>query len=634
MRTYTVAFAVCYLLVPAVAAGAAEPVVLQGRVSIRSESDQTMVAIAVDDLCRDLGWVLGQPGSAEDTDPPDILIRVDLDPSRVEAWVIDTTTRPIRITGSDPLGAVYGIYQFSERFLGVDPYWFWKDQPPAARRQIGMAPQVLSSKPSTFRFRGWFINDEDLLTEWRDGGGRRDIDYPFYHQVVHPEVIERVYESLLRAGGNLVIPASFVDVMNEPEAELVRRAVRRGLYVTQHHIEPLGVSHYGFENYWKARGQQFDFAYGSQPDRVREVWRAFARRWVELAGDRVVWQLGLRGKGDRAIWSSDASVSRAEAGRLISRAISEQWEIVRQFDPRPQPPATATLWLEGSQLMSEGALKFPPGITIVFADEGASQTMQPDFFNTPRSADHTYGVYHHIGFWRRGPHLIQGTRPEKVHRVLSQVVQRGDTHYAILNVCNLREHLLGVQAATEILVDHANWSSEDFMTRFAPAVLHASYRSMLDSLVDLGSDRLLQDGTCTDIAQSVMQSIRDGRRCADDRNLVVKLAAAIEQLDQVIDDYPADSLSADERRLYDIHLLTQARMLRWTYAWLRHLIVACQTRQPAELDRAAESLEQVLLVRRAAEGGKWTNWYRGDKKVDVGRWLEATRRLRDHLAEG
>jgi len=101
----------------------------------------------------------------------------------------------------------------------------------------------------------------------------------------------------------------------------------------------------------------------------------------------------------------------------------------------------------------------------------------------------------------------------------------------------------------------------------------------------------------------------------------------------VIDDYPADSLSADERRLYDIHLLTQARMLRWTYAWLRNLIVACQTRQPAELDRAAESMEQVLLVRRAAEGGKWTNWYRGDKKVDVGRWLEATRRLRDHLAE-
>ena len=235
---------------------------------------------------------------------------------------------------------------FSRECLGVDPYWYFKDLLPQQRKSVTVRCGLLLSKKPTFRYRGWFVNDEDLLTEWKNDGGKRFIDYPFYQQVTHVDILDRLFEALLRAGGNLVIPASFVDVMNEPEARLIRRATERGLYVTQHHIEPLGVSHYGFENYWKAKGKKYDFAYGSQPDQVREVWKAFAERWHELAGDKVIWQLGLRGKADRAIWHSDKSVDQSDAGTFISRAIAEQWEIVRSVDPRPLPPATTTLWLE------------------------------------------------------------------------------------------------------------------------------------------------------------------------------------------------------------------------------------------------------------------------------------------------
>ena len=72
-------------------------------------------------------------------------------------------------------------------------------------------------------------------------------------------------------------------------------------------------------------------------------------------------QLGLRGKADRAIWQSDKSVDQSAAGEFISRAIAEQWKIVRSVDPRPTPPATTTLWAEGSELMNKGVLSFPDG---------------------------------------------------------------------------------------------------------------------------------------------------------------------------------------------------------------------------------------------------------------------------------
>ena len=50
---------------------------------------------------------------------------------------------------------------------------------------------------------------------------------------------------------NLVIPASFLDIDNPPEKMLADCVARRGIYLSQHHLEPLGVSHFTLENYCK-----------------------------------------------------------------------------------------------------------------------------------------------------------------------------------------------------------------------------------------------------------------------------------------------------------------------------------------------------------------------------------------------
>src|SRR5690606_41153973 len=67
--------------------------------------------------------------------------------------------------------------------------------------------------------------------------GPRSIDYPFYSQVIDYAMADRIFEALLRLGGNLIIPASFVNILNPPEAELVRRAAARGLRSEEHTSE-------------------------------------------------------------------------------------------------------------------------------------------------------------------------------------------------------------------------------------------------------------------------------------------------------------------------------------------------------------------------------------------------------------
>ena len=606
--------------------------VLESTVAIHNAVPLGSVALAVKDLASDLEKVLGAAPEMAGGEQADIVIRRDAGLGRSESFRIDVTPDRVRITGADALGVIYGIYRFSRDYLGVDPYWYFKDMEPKRRTRVCIPLGTIQSPPPTFRYRGWFINDEDLLTEWKGGGGRRFIRYPFYAQVVHLDVIDRVFEALLRAGGNLVIPASFIDVMNPPEAGLVKRAAERGLYVTQHHIEPLGVSHFGFENFWKAKGKEVPFAYGSHPDRVRETWRAYAKRWRELAGDRVVWQLGLRGKGDTAIWNSDKTVDRSRAGEMISRAIAEQWDIVQAVDPRSTPPATATLWLEGSTLMRQGALTFPEGITIVFADEGKSQTMQEDFRSSVRKTHHGYGVYYHIAFWASGPHLLQGTAPYRIRTQFDRIVTKGDTAYAMINVCNVREHVLGIQAATEIMHQHRSWDEADFWRRFAPAVLHGPYQMLLSNLFPLNTDRIMQDGALFRAARKMLERTLKGQNgrevlAPETAALRVKqLSGAIESFDALVASYPAEHLTDRERAFFDIHLLTQAKMWRELYSFYLALIESGDDRQ--HLTKAEAALERFLAVRQASATGKWINWYRGDKKVNVKALLELTRKAR------
>ena len=79
------------------------------------------------------------------------------------------------------------------------------------------------SEADRIRYRGWFINDEVLISHWTAGVSK---DYPW----------EMVFEALLRCGGNLVIPGT--DKNSRIYAPI---ASDMGLMITHHHAEPLGA---------------------------------------------------------------------------------------------------------------------------------------------------------------------------------------------------------------------------------------------------------------------------------------------------------------------------------------------------------------------------------------------------------
>ena len=541
------------------------------------------------------------------------------------------------ICGSDERGTMWGIYHVCEHFLGVDPQYFWTDNEPRKREKLVIDPINYISQTPTFRFRGWFLNDEDLLTEWKNGGGTRNIDYPFYHQVIHHSILEKVVETALRLRQNLMIPSSFVDIMNPPEENLVRIVTERGMFVSQHHVEPMGVSHFGFENYWAKRGGKQAASYIKHPERFEEIWRAYAEKWAKYGN--VIWQLGLRGRGDRPVWVHDPNVpeSMDARGAIISRAIQKQWEIVADVLGSRDFFSTTTLWMEGGVLHNLGLLKFPKNTMIVLSDIGGSQMWSEDFYNVKRQPGRDYGLYYHVAFWGGGPRLAQITSPWKMYYNYTQAIWHGDTAYSVLNVGNIREFTEGIRANAEMTWSFASFDPDEFLYRYSRYEYGRSlpeiYREYFSAFHVIRSDRIrddevLMDGIARQYGQSIIRYLKDGEAIPEQVRQVCMAAfpVATQKWDAVIERIAGemDRIGESRRPFYRDHMLLHAKTMKALYCWLENLWYAVRKDDRSYVAKSANALRQIVEDRKSSEHGKWKHWYRGDRKMNLPGLLEET----------
>jgi len=109
-------------------------------------------------------------------------------------WPGSPVRHAIVLTGSDVRGVIYAVYEFSQRFLKVDPFYWWTDHAPPRNDRI-VIPADLSVREGspTFRYRGWFMNCEDLMSAWRPGSHE--------NSGLSMATWDRVFEALLRSKG-------------------------------------------------------------------------------------------------------------------------------------------------------------------------------------------------------------------------------------------------------------------------------------------------------------------------------------------------------------------------------------------------------------------------------------------------
>lgn len=529
-------------------------------------------------------------------------------------------------TGADARGAIYAAYALSEELLGVDPWYFWTDHEPQARKSVAIAAGFEKRcGPPTFKYRGWFINDEDLLS-----GFAAD---PLRENTFSLEMWERICETLLRLRGNLLVPGTFTF----PDERAQELAARRGLALNMHHILPVGLNTYRWP-------PAVPFSFSRHPEVMERYWQAC----IDAFKDKeVVWTVGYRGKHDRPFWVDEPGMDTPAArGAAISQAIARQVELVRKA--QPGAPIITNLWAEGAALMRQGFLKIPAGVTIVWSDDGRGLIQDQGGVQAGQ------GIYYHTAMLNNSANqLSELVSPGRIYNEVGRFARAGATEFFLVNVSDVRPVPLSTDCAMRLVwdakpclgrtdVENMNDFTQDWCRRqYGPAVAARAARLYLQYYdipyqrratrqgENVVNTRLLRLAQATSVSLAsgaplgakALQSVMNELKFTSSGLAYVKaLNARAEALTAQIP--PA------RRDFYKGHLLTQTRihlhLLEMLQGCAGALAAYADGDRPRAQARAGEALaasDALFAALHEAEYGKWAGWYRGEGFVG----LEASR---------
>lgn len=632
-------------------------------VDICLKNSNKYVALAVEDLIKDFARVSKAcvcPKVVQAETDNCIVIQENSNdiaqPLSGEEFSITVSANKAVISADGYLGTMWGIYTFSEKFLGVDPCYLFNDLAIQKRAAICVQDTVFCDKPTGYGFRGIFINDEDLLTGWKQCGGVRHVDGKFYNATVAPCVIDMVVETALRLKFNLVIPATFIDIDNPKERLLLDCVAKRGIFLSQHHCEPLGVSSFNFANFCKKFNYNAKFSYSENPQVMEEVWQYYVKKWAEYPN--VVWQIGLRGMGDdRPIWQDDVPTETVlfESGKFISKAYQKQVSLINKVTNSTENYFTSTLWMEGSLLVQKGYLKFPKNVTTIFADTAPTQIFGQEYEMVKRQATDSYGIYYHLQYYGCGPHLVPQTGLQKLHYCLKKAFDKGDNYYVIMNASNVREFVFELGAYSKMTWNMNGYSNQEYLDDYCKK-FGDSKEEVKRLINDFFNCLPETDSKCLDKHLSKYFNYDKSKQPQGIKNFVLKEGSILEYGKRIIDNFHKDlkewlcceyyaaikpviptmyeiykgfesvanALPSSLKTHLTIKWVLSAKTLWYIYNWYVNLFEAKTAYDNYQAENmvnyilsAANYLKEYLAFRKCAEYGEFINWYRGDLKMNV-----------------
>lgn len=418
-------------------------------------------------FCNDLKGIFGA-GPLIETKPDKSQIRIiQRDGFSSECFSIETEKKEnlLIISGSDEMGLIFGIYHTAEHLLGVDPFMFWNGMA-YPKKAILEIPDIKYHSPDTpLEYRGWFINDEDCLTGWDDSISISD------------RLWEQIFETMLRNGYNTVIPGTGTT----PDDSQLDIASSMGLWVAQHHAEPLGAPMF-HDKYPKTNARLPE-----EKDKFEALYRGSILRARQR---KTLWTLGFRGQGDRPFFEDDPRYDTPEKrGRLIGEMIRFQKSLVSEMTRGPQV-FLHYLYSESGELYRSRHLELPEEVIPVYSDNGFGGMRvrrefcgkEPGIPALPEGAAPPAGtgVYYHVSFHdlEISNKLVPLVHPEVIKDSLKPFTENAGFRFFIVNVSNIRPHLFSIgmlrklwdRPSEETLSDSIDHFMEFWAQQYFPGV--------------------------------------------------------------------------------------------------------------------------------------------------------------------
>ncbi len=371
-----------------------------------------------------------------------------------ESFVIQTVAQPfpgvdqaLVIAGSDRRGAIYGLYEISAA-IGVSPWHWWADVPPAQRSSLVLAAGTNRFGPPSVKYRGIFLNDEDWgLQPW----AAKTFD-PEYGDI-GPKTYAKVFELLLRLKANTLWPAmhACTRAFNSDPAN-ARLADSYGIVMGTSHAEPMLRNNV---REWTA--PKNDYNYLANRDGVRAYWE---ERVASNARYESIFTLGMRGIHDSSMVGPKTDAERIAT---LERIFADQRALLAQHvSPAVERvPQIFCAYKEVLDLYRQG-LRVPDDVTIVWPDDNFGYIRN---FATPaeRARSGGFGVYYHVSYLGRPLSYLWlcTTPPALVWEEMRKAYDHGADRLWIVNVGDLKPAEIPTEFFLQMAWDIDRWRPEN-----------------------------------------------------------------------------------------------------------------------------------------------------------------------------
>lgn len=329
--------------------------------------------------------------------------------------------RALIIAGSDMRGAIYGVYDLSER-MGVSPWFWWADVPVARQGDLHVLPGRRADRPRV-RYRGLFLNDENpALYGWVNEtfGG---FNHHFY---------TRVFELTLRLKGNYLWPAMWGKAFSDDDPLNAVMAGEYGVVIGTSHHEPMMRAHVEWERYGVGA-----WDYTANADALRRFWREGVAR---MGDHESLVTVGMRGDGDEAMTEDTATA-------LLETIVADQRAIIAEVTGR-DPAATPQVWALYKEVQDyyDDGMRVPDDVTLLFADDNWGNIRRLPAPGAQRPGG--YGVYFHFDYvgGPRNYKWLNTTQIERTWEQMNLAWEYGADRLWIVNVGDLKPMELPISA--------------------------------------------------------------------------------------------------------------------------------------------------------------------------------------------
>jgi hypothetical protein len=509
--------------------------------------------------------------------------------------------RALVIVGADRRGAVYGVYDLSEK-IGVSPWYWFADVPVPRRTSVFVTAGSRRDQPQV-RYRGFFINDEEPAF----GGWARQ-----HFGGINAAMYRQVFELLLRLKGNYLWPAMWrPKAFNEDDPQNRVLADAMGVVMGTSHHEPMTRAHDEWHRHTERGVTGGAWDYATNAANLRKFWQGGIERMMSKGGGQgyeSVVTIGMRGDGDEAMTESTAI-------RTLQTIVADQRDIIAAVTRKPatQTPQVWALYKEVQDYYDRG-MQVPDDVILLFADDNWGQIRRLPTSDRPRQGG--YGVYYHFDYvgGPRNYKWLNTNQIEKTWQQMDLAWARGARSLWVVNVGDIKpmefplsffmKQAWNPEAMTiDALARYPEeWARATFGPAQAGAIANLVTRYSQYSarrkpeLIDADTFQL---GAATDAAL-------DGGEFGV---LLAEWEALEREMLRVRSALPPEQRAAYFQLIeHPIAALKNLYELYYSVAWNRRLAAAGDSRANVFADRAEAAFrhdEQIASEYHAVSGGKW-----------------------------